>query len=155
MPNGEFSPSRKTERLVASPLASMPRSKTMRLALGTPAPARFITLRMIQPLIPVPSSGLGGAFVSATRTSPLGSTKSQRGWLRPAAKAATFNVGAAVGDVPAGQPFSGAMLTVVMRVSCGGGSSGLGPIPADDGSVASSPQPDRAIPAEKAAAKRI
>jgi hypothetical protein len=51
----------------------------MRLALGLPAPALFITFFMIQPLIPTVPSGLGGAFVSATSTSPLGNMYSQRG----------------------------------------------------------------------------
>ncbi|MNN89342.1 hypothetical protein D3C81_2071500 [compost metagenome] len=55
----------------ASWLAS--RSRVMRLALGTVAPARFIALPIAQPRMPLPSSGLGGALVSATSTSPLGS----------------------------------------------------------------------------------
>src|SRR3546814_2589352 len=55
------------------PLAS--RSKVMRLALGTPAPAFFMNIFMNQPLIPpsLPSGG-GGLLVSATSTSPLGRT---------------------------------------------------------------------------------
>ena len=61
-------------RVSATPSPSASRSSVMRLALGTPAPARFITFFMTQPLMPLPSSGLGGALVSATSTSPLGST---------------------------------------------------------------------------------
>ncbi|MNY23542.1 hypothetical protein D3C86_1572120 [compost metagenome] len=74
MPNGEFRSLRKTERSSATPSPLVSRSSVMRLALGTPAPARFITCFMTQPRMPLPSSGLGGAFDSATRTSPLGST---------------------------------------------------------------------------------
>ena len=74
MPNGEFNPSSRTERTSAMPSPSVSRSKVMRLALGTPAPARFITRPITQPLMPRPSSGLGGALVSATSTSPLGNT---------------------------------------------------------------------------------
>jgi hypothetical protein len=44
----------------------------MRLALGTPAPARFMTVFMNHSLMPPP--GLGGALLSATSTSPFGST---------------------------------------------------------------------------------
>ena len=61
-------------RVSATPSPSASRSSVMRLALGTPAPAFFITCFMIQPLMPLPSSGFGGALVSATSTSPLGST---------------------------------------------------------------------------------
>ena len=85
MPNGEFSPDSSTLRVSAVPSPSASRSRVMRLALGTAAPARFITFFMTQPLMPWPSSGRGGAFVSATSTSPLGSTCSQRGWSRPVA----------------------------------------------------------------------
>ena len=42
--------------------------------LGTPAPAFFCTSVMTRPLTPFPSSGRSGALVSATSTSPLGST---------------------------------------------------------------------------------
>jgi hypothetical protein len=85
MPNGERRFSRKTARVAALPSVPMPRSRVIRFALGVPAPARFMNCFISQPLTPLPSSGLGGAFVSATRTSPLGSTVSQRGWSRPVA----------------------------------------------------------------------
>ena len=49
------------------------------LVLGAAAPARFITRPMNHPRRPLPSSGLEGALVSATSTSPFGSTYSQRG----------------------------------------------------------------------------
>jgi hypothetical protein len=55
------------------------RSSVIRFALGTAAPARFWNILKNHPLIPLPSSGRSGAFVSATRTSPFGSTYSQRG----------------------------------------------------------------------------
>src|SRR3954469_3491724 len=42
---------------------------------------------------------------------------------------------------PSGQPLAGATLTVGIRVLFGAGNSGLGPVPAATGSVASSPQP--------------
>jgi hypothetical protein len=66
----------------ATPSPSASRSRVMRLALGTPAPARPMTLPMTQlrtlatgPLPPsLLPSGLGGALLSATSTSPLGST---------------------------------------------------------------------------------
>src|SRR5205809_197860 len=38
----------------------MPRSSVIRLALGVPAPARFMSCFMSQPLTPLPSSGEGG-----------------------------------------------------------------------------------------------
>ncbi len=75
-------------RVSATPSPSASRSSVMRFALGTPAPALAITCFMTQPLMPLPSS-FGGAFVSATSTSPLGRTWSQRGWARPVAKAVT------------------------------------------------------------------
>ena len=74
MPNGEFSPSRNTLLVSATPSPSASRNSVMRLALGVSAPARFITIFVIQPLMPLPSSGFGGALVSATSTSPFGST---------------------------------------------------------------------------------
>ena len=74
MPNGEFSPDRKTDRVSATPSPSASRNSVIRLALGTAPPAFFWYRLKNQPLIPLPSSGLGGAFVSATSTSPLGST---------------------------------------------------------------------------------
>jgi hypothetical protein len=46
----------------------------IRLALGPPEPARFIIIFVIRPFTPLKSSGAGGALVSATRTSPFGST---------------------------------------------------------------------------------
>ena len=93
----------------------------MRLALGTPAPARFMTRPISQPLMPLPSSGLGGALVSATSRSPLGSRYSQRGWSSSLANAATRVPGAATGVTPNGQPLAGAILTVGINDRCGAG----------------------------------
>ena len=88
MPNGECERRRaNTVRVSATPSPSASRSSVMRLALGWPAPAFFISSFMNQPLMPLPSSGLGGALVSATSTSPLGSTYSQRGCCKPSANA--------------------------------------------------------------------
>jgi hypothetical protein len=50
---------------LATPRSSISRSSVTRLAEGIAEPAFFM---------PLPSSGLGGADVSATSTSPLGST---------------------------------------------------------------------------------
>ena len=74
MPKGDFNPSIKAERVSATPSPSLSRSRVMRLALGTPAPARFLNIAMNQSLIPFWSAALGGAFDSATSTSPLGRT---------------------------------------------------------------------------------
>ena len=61
-------------RVSATPSPSASRSSVMRLALGTAAPARSHDQAHHPALDALPSSGLGGALVSATRTSPLGST---------------------------------------------------------------------------------
>jgi hypothetical protein len=74
MPNGEFRPDRKVVRTSGVPSLSASRTRVMRLAEGTVAPARPMMIFSNQPLMPLPSSGLGGAFVSAISTSPLGST---------------------------------------------------------------------------------
>ncbi|MNF00036.1 hypothetical protein D3C80_1987980 [compost metagenome] len=74
MPNGELRFSMNVVRVSAIPSWSLSRNRLMRLALGTPAPARLIAFFITQPRIPLPSSGLGGALVSATSTSPLGNT---------------------------------------------------------------------------------
>ncbi len=74
MPNGEFSASMNTVFVSAMPSPSASRSSTMRLAVAAPAPALFITAFMTAPVSPFASSGLGGELVSATSTSPLGST---------------------------------------------------------------------------------
>ena len=105
-----------------SPLVS--RNKLILLALGCDEPARFITSFMIFPLIPLLSSGLGGASVSATNTSPLGNTYSQRGCCSCAAKACTFNPAAGVGIVPVGQPLAGAIFTVGSKLDFGSGKRG-------------------------------
>ncbi len=86
MPNGEFRSCSRTVRVSATPSWSASRSNVMRFALTVLAPARFITNPVAHALMPPgASSGLGGALVSATSTSPLGSTYSQRGWSSPLA----------------------------------------------------------------------
>ena len=61
-------------RSSAAPSPSASRSSVIRFALGTPAPARFIARFMNHARMPFESSGRGGALVSATSTSPFGST---------------------------------------------------------------------------------
>ena len=58
----------------ATPSPSVSRSSVMRLALVEPEPARLMIIFAIQPLMPLVSSGFGGASVSATSTSPFGNT---------------------------------------------------------------------------------
>ena len=74
----------------------------MRLGdLPLSAPAVFMIACSMKPVTPRESSGLGGALVSATSTSPFGRRYSQRGWSRFSAKAVTFRPDAAVGFSPA------------------------------------------------------
>src|SRR3990167_2034266 len=129
MPKGEFKPLSSTERMSATPSPSVSRSRVMRLALGTAAPARFITHPLTQALMPVGGAALGGALGSAPHTPPLGSTSSQRGWSRSRAKACTRRPGAGVGMAPAGQPRAGAMFTVGISARLGAGKAGLLPEP--------------------------
>src|SRR5690242_20198348 len=122
------------------PSPSASRSNVRRLALGTAAPAFFMYRRTNQALIPLPSSGRSvGAFVSATRTSPLGSTYSHRGWSRFRAYAVTTRPAAATGLASSDQPTASATLTVGMSDVRGVGSSGVGPVPAETGSRADEP----------------
>src|SRR5687768_18151743 len=78
MPKGELRFSRNGVRSSATPSPLASRSSVMRLALGTPAPAFFMKYPMAFALMPLLSSGRGGALVSATSTSPFGSTWIQR-----------------------------------------------------------------------------
>ena len=139
MPNGELRFCKNNVRNSTRPSPSASRSKVMRFADGTPAPARPITHFMTMPLIPLPSSGLAGALLSATRTSPLGSTWIQRGCSKPTAKGVTAKPGMGVGITPWGQPTAGAMLTVGIRLLRGLGKVGLAPMPALGDNVALSP----------------
>src|SRR5258706_13432279 len=86
--------------------------------------------------MPFPSSGRGGALVSATSTSPLGSTYSHGGCSTPCAKAATVVPSAPIGFTPAGHPFAVATLTSGRTDVWGGGRSGCGPTPAESGNCA-------------------
>ena len=79
MPNGDARSVRKAVRNSATPSPSASRSRLMRLALGVAAPAFFIVRFMNHARRPFFSAGFGGALVSATSTSPFGSTYSQRG----------------------------------------------------------------------------
>src|SRR5205085_2135446 len=127
MPNGEcrFSMNGTCTSATPSPFAS--RSSVMRSADGTPAPASFWNFFIILPLKVLPSSGLSGALVSATRTSPLGSTYNQRGCTRPVANALTAVPDTGVGAVPVGQPLAGATCTTGTTCFSGAGRLGLGP----------------------------
>ena len=121
----------------------------MRLALGTAPPAFFWNSLKNHPLIPLPSSGRGGALVSATSTSPLGSTQSHRGWSSPRANAATAVPSAATGLPPSGHPLAVTTCTSGIGALFGGGRVGWGPVPAETGSFA-----DEAHPARPTAATR-
>ena len=112
----------------------------IRSALGTAAPAFAICIFVIQPVKPFPSSGLGGAFVSATSTSPFGSTYSQRGCASPCANAFTVMPDATFGLAPAGQPRAVAISTVGISDFFGAGSVGVGPMPDSTGRSAFSRQ---------------
>ena len=116
-------------RVSATPSPSASRSSVMRLALGTAGAGALHDLLHDQALDALAGSGrFGGALVSATSTSPLGSTRA-RGWARPAANALTAT--SRRRGAPSGQPLAGAMLTVgIGVVGSGGGSVGLGPIAA-------------------------
>ena len=111
MPKGRVQarPAARCARSASAVCRRLSRSRVMRLALGTPAPAlRFITmLHHASRFRPPPSSGRAGAWVSATSTSPLGSTSSQRGWFSPVAKAATRVPSAAPGCATGGPAAGG------------------------------------------------
>src|SRR5215203_649675 len=93
------------------------------------------------PLIPLLSSGLGGALVSATSTSPFGRTWSHRGWTRSRAKAATAVPSAAMGLAPCGQPVALTTCTSGISALLGAGRVGSGPVPAETGSFAEEAHP--------------
>src|SRR5450432_902462 len=141
IPKGELNPARNTECKSATPSPSVSRSKVIRFAEGTAAPAFLYPRLTNQPFKPLASSGLGGALVSATSTSPFGSTKSHRGWSSPEANAATRVPGAAIGLPPTGQPFAAATLTVGISDWLGAGNVGVGPNPAEAGRRAGAAQP--------------
>src|SRR5688572_22791795 len=72
----------------------------------------------------------GSVAASATSTSPLGSTCSQRGCLRPCANACTANPWAALGVAPFGHgSFATDHLTVGSQLSFGSARRGWGPYP--------------------------
>ena len=114
----------------------------MRSALGTSAPATRMICVSTQERRP--RAGAGCLLVSATSTSPFGSTWSQRGWSSPWAKAATASPGAGTGASPAAQPSAGAMSTVGRSPCRGSGRAGSGPTPAAKGSPSRPPQAARA-----------
>ena len=103
-------------------------------------PAFAIHFFVIQPRKPFPSSGLGGALVSATSTSPFGNTYSQRGCASPCANAFTVIPDATFGLAPAGQPRAVAISTVGISDFFGAGNVGLGPMPDSTGRSAFSRQ---------------
>src|SRR5436189_3190617 len=94
---------------------------------------------MNHPRIPLGFSRSAGAFVSATRTSPFGSTYSQRGCCSPLAKACARRSAAALGVDPSLHPTARATFTTGMRDVRGGGRWGVGPVPAATGSRAAPP----------------
>src|SRR5690606_34119622 len=127
MPKGELRFSRKGVCTSATPSRSLSRSRVIRLALRTPAPARSIALSVNHDLILFFFPGLGGALLSATRTSPFGTTHNPRGGSRPLAKAWTARPSAGEGRPFSDQPTAVATLTVGISVLLGSGSAGLGP----------------------------
>ena len=90
--------------------------------------------------MPFPSSGRRGAFVSATRTSPFGSTYSQRGWSSPLANARTLKPSAGVGAASGDQPFRARTFITGMSACSWGRSTGWVPVTAETGSLAGVPQ---------------
>lgn len=119
----------KRVRISATPSPSASRSRVMRLADGTPAPARFMTHCMTRPLMPWLPCGLGGALLSATSTSPLGKTSSQRGWSSPVASAVTCRPGNDWGWVPAGQPCAGQCARWAAALTWAAAAPGTAPCP--------------------------
>ena len=145
MPSGEFRPCRKVNFCTPPSVA---RSREIRFGLSTPAPARPMIRRATKPFTPLASPAYCGEFVSATSTSPFGSTYSQRGWFSPVSNALTVRPGAAIGLAPFCHPTTLATFTVGNGVCTGGGNCGLGPVPAETGNVAVSEQPNStAVPA--------
>src|SRR5205814_7500892 len=130
MPEGAVTLRRKTVRVSATLSPSASRSKVMRFALGAAPPAFFWNFLKKYPRIPLLSSGRAGALVSATSTSPLGSTYTQRGCSSPCAKATTDVPSAAMGFPAGGQPLAATTLTRGMRDLLGGGNEGWAPWPA-------------------------
>src|SRR5882672_3782248 len=143
MPNGDLRSCRNTLRFSATPSPSASRNRTIRLGLGTRAPARAISLPCTQERTPLDGS-VPGELVSATSTSPLGSTYNQRGCCRSVANAATASPGAAVGVSPAPHGLAGATLIVGTSECSGSGIAGFGPTPALVGSFAVPVQPSNA-----------
>ena len=139
MPKGECNCASNTVRWSATPSPSVSRSRVMRSALGPLAPDLLIISPMNQARRLGLASGLAGALVSATSTSPFGSTYNQRGWSSPLANACTCRPAAGTGARPSLQPWAGAILTVGTKVGTGSGKTGLGPVPANTGNVATSP----------------
>src|SRR5215204_1420736 len=94
-----------------------------------------------------PLSGRGGALVSATRTSPFGSTCSHRGWFKPRAKATTDAPPAGSGAASGGHPFAVTTLTTGINEPFGGGRTGLAPVPSMTLSLARAPHATEAAAA--------
>src|SRR6185503_3387405 len=145
MPKGELRPSRNALRVSATPSPSASRRSVMRLELFVPAPAFFMNSFWNFALMPLPSSGRSGALVSATSTSPFGSTISQRGWSSPVAKALTFRPWGDCGLPPCGQPTAGATSSVGTVCFCGAARAGSGPTSPASAWVEGLEQPARAI----------
>ena len=134
MPKGWLCWSTNVSRDSATPSRSASRSSVMQSGLAPMAPARFIVATIAWPKMVRGAPGLD--IASDTVTSPLGSTRIQRGCFNPVAKALTFSPAAAVGAWPGPQPCAVGIFSVEIK-PCGlaGGMTGASPMAAV-GSVA-------------------
>ena len=72
---GTMAPVTASAQAAPQPTSHLSEHSTMlTAALAAPAPAYFMPIFMSQPMRPRVASGCGGALVSATSTSPFGST---------------------------------------------------------------------------------
>src|SRR5262245_6801217 len=100
----------------------------MRFAFSTMAPERRCT--MFSTMARGDQEATGSVAASATRTSPLGKTCSQRGCFSPLAKAATWSEAAALGVWPICQgSLATDQLTVGSQLRLAAGRLGCSPYP--------------------------
>ncbi len=123
MPNGEFRSVRNDAARLGHAVAV--RVAQQRDAIGARharAGASSSSISMTMPLMPLPSSGFGGALVSATSTSPLGSTIQPARMIEPVGERRDRDaLVPAVGFAPSVHPVAGATFTVGTTVLRGCG----------------------------------